>query len=201
MTIKSKHQQKRILIAAQNRFAQYGYSKVTMDEIAKDVEMGKASLYYYYPTKEMLFRAVIESEKGAFIKEIESLIARDLTASQKLIYYTEIQHKYLEKFINLGTQQYHSEVDSHSTHKNFYKKFKVQELSLIEKIINDGITKKEFKKDLDKNLPRIILHTQKSFGFFFLKKHLGTKGSSSALKNIRSDLHMLMKLILKGMKN
>ena len=41
--------EKEILEAARSRFAHYGYSKVTMEEIALDVEMGKASLYYYFP--------------------------------------------------------------------------------------------------------------------------------------------------------
>jgi TetR/AcrR family transcriptional regulator len=35
-----------ILEAAQRQFARYGLSKVTMDEIAEEVGMGKASLYY-----------------------------------------------------------------------------------------------------------------------------------------------------------
>ena len=39
-----------ILRSAQRRFASFGYSKVTMDEIAEDIGMAKASLYYYFPT-------------------------------------------------------------------------------------------------------------------------------------------------------
>ena len=56
-----------ILDAARKRFAYYGFSKVTMDEIAADVGLGKASLYYYFPTKEGLFVEVIKDEKSQFL--------------------------------------------------------------------------------------------------------------------------------------
>ena len=39
-----------ILNAAQRMFGQYGLTKTTMTDIAKEVGMGKASLYYYFPT-------------------------------------------------------------------------------------------------------------------------------------------------------
>lgn len=40
-----------ILLAAQERFAQYGYNKTTMAEIAKDCGMSAANLYRYFENK------------------------------------------------------------------------------------------------------------------------------------------------------
>jgi len=59
----SNDKEELILNAAQRRFASYGYSKVTMDEIAEDVGMAKASLYYYFPTKEVIFRSIVLHEQ------------------------------------------------------------------------------------------------------------------------------------------
>ena len=61
----STEKQAVILDAARKRFAYYGFSKVTMDEIAADIGMGKASLYYYFPTKEsdLLLLEVFEEFK------------------------------------------------------------------------------------------------------------------------------------------
>ena len=39
-----KIKEKAIIKAARERFAHFGFSKVTMDEIAADIEMGKACL-------------------------------------------------------------------------------------------------------------------------------------------------------------
>lgn len=47
-----------ILEAARKRFAHFGISKTTMNEIAADIGMSKASLYYYFPDKEKLFVAL-----------------------------------------------------------------------------------------------------------------------------------------------
>ncbi|HEY4784669.1 MAG TPA: helix-turn-helix domain-containing protein, partial [Bacteroidales bacterium] len=46
-----------ILKAAQKRFGLYGLEKTTMKEIASDMGMSKAALYYYFPDKEGLFKA------------------------------------------------------------------------------------------------------------------------------------------------
>ena len=76
-TEKLKDKECAILKAARQRFAHYGYSKVTMDEIAADVEMGKASLYYYFPTKENLFQEVIVQEQDEFAEEIEKILVNE----------------------------------------------------------------------------------------------------------------------------
>lgn len=60
--------EKEIILAARKRFAYYGFSKVTMDEIAADIGMAKASLYYYFPTKVDLFIAVVTEEQDQFIE-------------------------------------------------------------------------------------------------------------------------------------
>ena len=45
----------KILEAAYNRFLHYGYSKTTMNEIAGDLSMSKALLYYYFPDKSSVY--------------------------------------------------------------------------------------------------------------------------------------------------
>ena len=52
-----KHQL--ILNAAQKRFAHFGISKTSMEDIAADIGLSKSSLYYYFTTKEDIFKAVI----------------------------------------------------------------------------------------------------------------------------------------------
>ncbi len=77
-----KEKELMITEAARKRFAHYGFSKVTMDEIATDVEMGKASLYYYFPTKEDLFRAVLIQEMNELKKNIEVILKESETAQK-----------------------------------------------------------------------------------------------------------------------
>jgi TetR/AcrR family transcriptional regulator len=49
-----------ILIAAMNLFAQKGFERTTVDEIADRASIGKGTVYLYFKTKEAIFRALIE---------------------------------------------------------------------------------------------------------------------------------------------
>jgi len=60
-----------ILKSAQKRFGLYGYEKTTMKEIASDLGMSKAAMYYYFPDKEGLFKAVVEMEQSEFFQVVE----------------------------------------------------------------------------------------------------------------------------------
>ena len=49
-----------IIEAAQKRFSHFGVDKTTMNEIADDLAISKASLYYYFPDKIALYAAVLK---------------------------------------------------------------------------------------------------------------------------------------------
>jgi len=55
-----------ILDAAQKRFARFGVGKVTMEEISADLGMSKAALYYYFKTKEEIFRQGYQGWRYSF---------------------------------------------------------------------------------------------------------------------------------------
>lgn len=59
--------QEAIIEAAIKRFAHFGVAKTTMTEIATDLSLSKASLYYYFPDKLNLYAAVLTTitESGA----------------------------------------------------------------------------------------------------------------------------------------
>ncbi|MFD2966033.1 TetR/AcrR family transcriptional regulator [Sphingobacterium bambusae] len=62
-----------IIQAALKRFAHYGFNKTTMSEIAVDLNITKANLYYYYP------------DKNALIKDVLVHISEDILQSQYAI--------------------------------------------------------------------------------------------------------------------
>ncbi|MEO5967356.1 MAG: TetR/AcrR family transcriptional regulator, partial [Ferruginibacter sp.] len=64
----AKDKKEAILEAAYKRFAHYGVNKSTMEEIASDLNISKASLYYYFPDKLTIYAEVLQS-----LSEKESL--------------------------------------------------------------------------------------------------------------------------------
>jgi len=65
---------KEIIEAAKKLFALNGYSPTSMDDIAKDVGINKASLYYFFKGKEEIFAAIIEE----VIAEIKTGLGAEL---------------------------------------------------------------------------------------------------------------------------
>ena len=59
-----------ILAAATRTFARAGIDGASMGAIAREAELGKATLYYYFPTKEALYEAVMDEGTEAFFASL-----------------------------------------------------------------------------------------------------------------------------------
>ncbi|WP_207427417.1 TetR/AcrR family transcriptional regulator [Pedobacter sp. SYSU D00535] len=90
-----------IIEAALKRFAHFGLAKTTMTEIASDLSLSKALLYYYFPDKINLYAAVLER----IIDQVEADMKQDLetTSDSKaaLNRYLEKRHFYIKKYYNI----------------------------------------------------------------------------------------------------
>ena len=74
-----------ILDAAWKRFAQYGYGKTTMAEIAKDCDMSAANLYRFFKNKEDIGMALARQCLGQKEQRLRAVLTLPgLTATQRL---------------------------------------------------------------------------------------------------------------------
>ncbi|MDD3031502.1 MAG: TetR/AcrR family transcriptional regulator [Atribacterota bacterium] len=64
---------KKVLLAARRLFFGFGYSKVTMDELASELNMSKRTLYQFYESKKILLEAVIYDFFQEFQEEINKI--------------------------------------------------------------------------------------------------------------------------------
>ena len=136
-----------IIEAARKRFAHYGLDKTTMNEIAADIGMSKASLYYYFPDKERLFIAVVNQELHQFEAVVNDIIERQSKASFKLKKYVITRNEFLKSLLNLAKLEKITVSQmispAYEDLKNtFYKKDK----QFIERILSIGIQQLEFHK-------------------------------------------------------
>jgi len=81
------------------RFGKYGVAGTTIDELAKDMRMGKASLYHYFTSKEDLYYQAITFESGRLLAKIKDIFNEDTTSlNEKLRMYfglkTELKNKH-----------------------------------------------------------------------------------------------------------
>jgi AcrR family transcriptional regulator len=74
----------RILEAARQRFRQHGVDGASLRAIAKDAKTSIGMVYYYYPTKDDLFFAVVESVYERFLEKLEKALAPTGTVEERL---------------------------------------------------------------------------------------------------------------------
>lgn len=153
-----KMKEQGIILAARKRFAYYGFSKVTMDEIAADVGMAKASLYYYFPTKVDLFKSVIAEEQDLFIEKLNNILQAKTSAADKLQQYVRERLDHFKTFINLGKLSFQSIQELKPLFADLHKNFSEREHKLLAGIISDGNKKGEFKPGKPERTATLILH-------------------------------------------
>jgi len=148
----------KILDAARKRFAYYGFSKVTMDEIAADVGMGKASLYYYFPTKEDLFKSVIADEQDQFITKLKRIQHTEGTVTEKIQQYVRERLNHFKTFVNLAKLSFQAMLQLKPLFTDLHKNFSAREHELLSAIISDGINRGELKQGQPEKTATLILH-------------------------------------------
>jgi len=78
MIIKEKVDNRTSIVEkAREIFAHYGFRKTTMNEIADGVGKRKSSLYYYFDSKEDVYRAVIEKEAETMKEKLLYAVSKE----------------------------------------------------------------------------------------------------------------------------
>ena len=73
---KLENQAEAIIDASMKLFGKYGYAKTTVDDIAKEVGIGKATLYSDFTGKEDILLAVIDRLHGQMLEAMQATIAK-----------------------------------------------------------------------------------------------------------------------------
>jgi AcrR family transcriptional regulator len=119
-----------IVESATKFFSKYGFHKTTMDEIAKNIHKAKGVLYYYFKSKEELFKEVLKQELNQVKLELIKII------NSNNDYLTVIKKYFLARLRLLSTA-----VNYHETLKaDFFEKY------LFVKDVRDDFVDFEYKQ-------------------------------------------------------
>jgi len=131
---------KMIIEASQKRFGLYGIEKTSMREIASDLKLSKASLYYYFPDKESLYKAVVEKEQNEFIANISERILSIQEPEQLLLEYSGIRLSYFRTLLNLSRLRLEAYTGLKPGFRDTIQIFKEKEKEIIKRIFEKGIS-------------------------------------------------------------
>jgi AcrR family transcriptional regulator len=76
---RSRERQRRILDAALAVFSRRGYRDTSVDEVAAAAQTSKGGLYFHFPGKQVLFRALLDVSARRLRDRVEEAIARETT--------------------------------------------------------------------------------------------------------------------------
>jgi TetR/AcrR family transcriptional regulator len=142
-----------IIRIAQKRFGLYGIEKTSMREIAGDLGISKGLLYYYFPDKESLYKAVIEKEQSEFIKKLETEIKDLSDPAESLRKYVSTRLFYFKTLLNIGRLRLESFSDLKPLIAESMKNFREMESNIVRNILENGNKKKIFRT---KNIPETV---------------------------------------------
>jgi len=148
---KSRSKINQIIEVAQKLFGLYGLEKVSMHEIANELSLSKASLYYYFPDKVSLYKSVLEKEQAEFISKISEIIKEIQEPDRMLKEYTRLRLEYFSRLLNLSRLRLEVFADMKPVFRETTRIFKEREIELVKEIFNKGISKDIFSiEDTDK---------------------------------------------------
>jgi AcrR family transcriptional regulator len=130
-----------IIEVAQKRFGLYGIEKTSMREIASDLKLSKASLYYYFPDKESLYKAVVEKEQTEFTTKISERITSIHEPEQLLCEYVIARLSYFRSLLNLSRLRFEAYSGLKPVFKETIRKFNEKEKEMVIKVFEKGINK------------------------------------------------------------
>ncbi len=93
-------QEKKLLIkqSARELFFRFGFSKTSMDDIARQCGLAKPTLYYYFSNKEAIFNEVVIEEAEGFMDSVEKKLPRNLPADRRIALFYRTVYRDLKAY-------------------------------------------------------------------------------------------------------
>lgn len=133
-----------VVQAARQVFARYGYKKTALDDIARESRKGKSTIYYYFKSKDDIFKAVIDAEAEIRARAIEEQISRISDPKLKLKTYIYIRMRTLRMVVNYYEAIKNDLLDQLYFVDNLRTEHFEAEIELIRKMFLEGIEMGEY---------------------------------------------------------
>lgn len=151
---REKEQRKNAIIdAAEKLFFSRGFDSVSMEEIAKEVELGKGTLYLYFKSKDSLFFAIISRKWAEFGEAMIEKMSYGKTGCEKIQimiqWFIEYSHEnpgYNNMATTFGPQLF-QRIDPENARTMM--ELSVKYMPLVHYAVREGIEDGSIRNDLD----------------------------------------------------
>jgi TetR/AcrR family transcriptional regulator len=190
-----------ILDAAQRRFGRFGISKVTMEEIAADVGLGKASLYYYFPTKHDVFRAVLEREEKEYLVALRAIVKQGTNPTEKLKRFAAQRLELFGTLLNLAQFKTDSWTAMRPAFQRLFQAMEQEEHRALTAILKAGIECGDFAIASPGSVATLLLHLLHGLRLRVIQNSQTPSESALNYAELGREVETLVDLLLVGIQN
>lgn len=173
-----------IIRAAVKRFGRHGLGKTTLDEIARDVRIGKPTIYHYFKSKDDLFYISISWETEQYIEDVKAIFNnQDMPIGARLLEYFILKEKVYQKYkllYDLMLSLFKN--DSLEKEKLILHKLIKDEEEVVGLILSSIYTSRI--ESMEPNLPSFIVHQSWGLMFSTILKDLAADGKQVNIKDL-----------------
>jgi AcrR family transcriptional regulator len=180
----AKGRQEEIIRAAAKRFSRHGFGKTTLEEIARDVRIGKPTIYHYFKSKDELYYSSITFQSSQFIEDIKAIFNnQDLPVGARLLEYfafKESVHQRYSLLYDLMLSLFKD--DSMEKEKQILQNLLQKESEVVGLILSSIYTGRIESMNL--SLPFYIVHLSWGLMFSTIIKEFNAEGKSVNMKEL-----------------
>ncbi len=185
----SKDRKQQIIKTSVKRFARHGLGKTTLEEIAGDLRIGKATIYNYFTSKEELFYESLTWDSKLILTDISTILNNDEDIFENnFIQYFYYKYSLLENYKLIYDLMILLFQDlTHEKESEILKNMLNEEEKILQTALNKEL--KKIKKTVGiKNVRNIVLT---SWGLIFSNQLNMIKDEGKELKPDEIALNML----------
>jgi len=188
-----------ILKVAQKIFARYGFFKSTMDDIAQAMGMKKGSLYYYYKSKEDIFRDVVRYESDRFLEELHKELTCIAPLKEKILHFFRFRVRYFQRVMNLHQLSIQAVLEVSPLIPRLYQDCIEKEKAVLQFLLDEGVRAGVFQACDTARIARSLITVAEAVKFREFHRSDAISAVDVDFSIIEDEIVFIISLILRGL--
>ncbi len=183
-----------IIHIARGIFSKFGFKKTTLEDIAEGLGKGKSSIYYYFRSKEEIYKEVINKEAETLRNEINrKVINTNDNPKDKLRNYVLTRMQFLSELTNFNEALRNDYLKNFAFVERIREKYDKEEHSIILDILREGMNQNIFRLKEAEFAAMAFLTAMKGLEVaLFIKKEY-------SIENLEQRLDEMLDIIFYGL--
>jgi AcrR family transcriptional regulator len=181
-------------------FDKYGLDKTTLDDIAHTVGLNKASLYYYYKSKEDIFIEVALKEGHDFIAALQEKVVQKKGVENQVSFYMTTRFNYYKNVLNMNRVSLDTLNRILPRFFELYDEMMKQEKKFLSQLLKKAVSDREIIKINAEKTASVLINISDALKHSVEQQAMLKMESRIDYTDSLNDMKFLMKLFFNGLK-